>query len=265
MPEILEVELYRSFAPKALGRCWPNLVVDARYGRGGTTPARLRAALVGHSFTVARRRGKLLLLDTDGGPTLGLRFGMTGGLVVDGSEALDRLRYGPGVFSDKWVRVRITFEDGGQLLLHDPRRFGSIEIAPDESRLGPDALTVSQRDLRAALAIPPGRAAAAVAPLKARLMDQERLAGVGNLLADEILWRAGLAPGRRTPLDEEEFRRLHKELRATLRQLGRRGGSHMGDLMEERHDGARCPRDGTELRREVVGGRTTYWCPAHQH
>ena len=157
MPEILEVELYRSFAEKALGRriarAW---MVDSRYGRGGTTPARLRAALVGRSFTAARRRGKLLLLDTDGGPTLGLRFGMTGGLVVDGNEALDRLRYGPGVFNDKWVRVRITFDDGGQLLLHDPRRFGSLEIAPDEGRLGPDALTVSQRELRAALAIGPG-------------------------------------------------------------------------------------------------------------
>jgi formamidopyrimidine-DNA glycosylase len=265
VPEILEVELYRTLAEQALGRriarAW---MVDSRYGRGVTTPGRLRAALVGRSFIAARRRGKLLLLDTDGGPTVGLRFGMTGGLVVDGNEALDRLQYGPGVFNDKWVRVRITFEDGGQLLLHDPRRFGSIELAPDESRLGPDALTVSQRDLRAALAIRPGHAATA-APLKARLMDQERLAGVGNLLADEILWRADLAPGRRTPLDDEEFKRLHKVLRATLRQLGRRGGSHMGELMEVRQDGGRCPRDGTELRREVVGGRTTYWCPTHQH
>jgi formamidopyrimidine-DNA glycosylase len=265
VPEILEVELYRTFAEKALGRLITRAwMVDARYGRGGTTPGRLRAALVGHSFTAARRRGKLLLLDTGGGPTLGVRFGMTGGLVVDGSEALDRLRYGPGVFNDKWVRVRITFEDGGELLLHDPRRFGSVELAPDVDRLGPDALTVSQRDLRAALAIRTGRGTTA-APLKARLMDQERLAGVGNLLADEILWRADLAPGRRTPLDDEEFRRLHKELRATLRQLSRRGGSHMGELMEERHDGGRCPRDGAELRREVVGGRTTYWCPMHQH
>ena len=65
-------------------------------------------------------------------------------------------------------------------------------------------------------------------------MDQERLAGVGNLLADEILYRAGLAPGRRTPLTDDELRVLHKELRATLRQLGRRGGSHMGELMEGR-------------------------------
>ena len=141
MPEILEVELYRTLAEHALGRPIARAqMVDSRYGRGGTTPGRLRAALVGHSFTAARRRGKLLLLDTDDGPTLGLRFGMTGGLVVDGVQALDRLRYGPGVFEEKWVRARITFADGGQLLMHDPRRFGSLELAPDEYRLGPDAL-----------------------------------------------------------------------------------------------------------------------------
>jgi formamidopyrimidine-DNA glycosylase len=265
VPEILEVELYRASAEAALDRpitrAW---MVDSRYGRGGTTPARLRAALVGRSFSAARRIGKLLLLDTVGGPTLGLRFGMTGGLVVDGNEALDRLRYGPGVFNEKWVRARFTFDDGGDLLMHDPRRFGSLELAPDESRLGPDALTVSLGELATALAIAPGRSGVA-APLKARFMDQERLAGVGNLLADEILYRAGLAPGRRTPLTDAELRELHKQLRSTLRQLGRRGGSHMGDLMEGREVGARCPLDGMELRRETVGGRTTYWCPEHQH
>jgi formamidopyrimidine-DNA glycosylase len=264
VPEILEVERYRAFAERALGRPVARVwMVDSRYGRGGTTVPRLRAALVGRSFTGARRRGKLMLLDTGGGPTLGLRFGMTGGLVVDGREALDRLRYGPGVFDEKWVRARVTFADGGDLQLHDPRRFGSLEIAPDESRLGPDALGASVRDLRSALAVGPAHHGA-VAPLKARLMDQERLAGVGNLLADEILWRAGLAPGRRTPIDDSELRTLHAAMRSTLRQLARRGGSHTGDLMEERHAEGRCPLDGAELRREVVGGRTTYWCPQHQ-
>jgi formamidopyrimidine-DNA glycosylase len=184
--------------------------------------------------------------------------------VVDGHEALDRLQYGPGVFNDKWVRARFTFEDGGHMLVHDPRRFGSLELAPDEGRLGPDGLTLTLGQLRTALAIGPGREGTA-APLKARLMDQERLAGVGNLLADEILWRAGLDPSRRTPLTDQELRVLHKELRATLRQLGRRGGSHMGELMEQRGADGRCPTDGTELRRETVGGRTTYWCPVHQH
>ena len=264
MPEILEVERYRVLAEKALHRPLAKVwMVDARYGRGGTTPARLRAALAGHLFTQARRRGKLMLLDTDGGPTLGVRFGMTGGLVVDGQQALDRLRYGPGVFDDKWVRARVQFIDGGLLQLHDPRRFGSLELAPDEDRLGPDALTATLADVHTAL----GRSlrAGPVAPLKARLMDQERLAGVGNLLADEILWRAGFDPGRRTPLDDEELRSLHKALRATLRLLDRRGGSHTGDLMEERQPGGHCPRDGAELLYAQVGGRTTYWCPQHQH
>jgi formamidopyrimidine-DNA glycosylase len=264
VPEILEVELYRQLAEKALGRPIVKVwMVDARYGRGGTSPRRLSQALVGHSFVAARRRGKLMLLDTDDGPTLGIRFGMTGGLVVDGAEALDRLLYGPGVFDEKWVRARVTFADGGHLSLHDPRRFGSLELAPDEDRLGPDALTVSVPQLRQALAVPPGRASAA--PLKARLLDQQRLAGVGNLLADEMLWRADLDPGRRTPLTDGELRALHKALRSTLRKLGRRGGSHMGELMEERHSGGRCPRDGAALRRGTVGGRTTYWCPQHQH
>jgi formamidopyrimidine-DNA glycosylase len=264
MPEILEVERYRAFAERALERPITKVwMVDARYGRGGTTPARLRAALVGRSFTAARRRGKLMLLDTDG-PTLGVRFGMTGGLAIDGEEALDRLLYGPGVFGEQWVRARIFFEDGGFLLFHDPRRFGSLELAPDESKLGPDALTVTRAELAAALRIPPGRTAPA-APLKARLMDQDRLAGIGNLLADEILWRAALDPRRRDALDDEELKNLHKTLRATLRELGREGGSHMGDLQDERHSGGRCPLDGTELSVATVGGRTTYWCPKHQH
>ena len=101
-----------------------------------------------------------MLLDTGGGPTLGVRFGMTGGLVVDGIQALDRLRYGPGVFDEKWVRARIAFADGGDMVLHDPRRFGSLELAPEEDRLGPDALRVTRKELEAALFVPPGRAAA---------------------------------------------------------------------------------------------------------
>lgn len=264
MPEILEVERYRILAEKALHRPMAKVwMVDARYGRGGTTPQRLRTALAGHQFTEARRRGKLMLLDTDGGPTLGVRFGMTGGLVVDGQQALDRLRYGPGVFDDKWVRARVQFIDGGVLQLHDPRRFGSLELAPDEDRLGPDALTATLADVRTALGT--STRAGLVAPLKARLMDQERLAGVGNLLADEILWRAGLSPLRPAgSLDPAETRRLAGVVRRTVALLGLRGGSHTGDLMPERRPGGRCPTDGTELVRGVVGGRTTWWCPLHQ-
>jgi formamidopyrimidine-DNA glycosylase len=264
MPEILEVELYRQTAERALGRTITSAkVVDGRYCRGATTPRLLKSALVGQRFNEARRIGKLLLLDSDG-PTLGLRFGMTGGLVVDGYEALDRLVYGPGRFDAKWVRFELGFEDGSELLLHDPRRFGSVELSPDESLLGPDALTVTLPQLRAALSLGTTQTRGKAAPLKARLLDQHRLAGVGNLLADESLWRAGLSPERRDALTDDELKVLHRHLRATLRQLGTRGGSHMGNLMDERHPGGRCPKDGTALVTAQVGGRTSWWCPLHQ-
>ena len=96
-------------------------------------------------------------------------------------------------------------------------------------------------------------------------MDQRRVAGLGNLLADEILWRARLDPARESgALTTGERRRLHGQLRATVAQLEARGGSHMGDLQIARVRGGRCPKDGAELSRRTVGGRTTYSCPVHQ-
>jgi formamidopyrimidine-DNA glycosylase len=277
VPEMLEVEFYRRQATEVLGRPITSVVVpDSHVLRAPTTTAGLRRALVGRCFTAARRRGKLLLLDTNGpggtgpgmtspgadGPTLGVRFGMTGSLVVDDRLAIDRLLYSAGEYGERWVRFRVGFADGGELALHDPRRFGRVALDPDEGVLGPDAATVTVAGLRAALA---SRPLGVGPPLKARLQDQGRLAGVGNLLADEILWRASLSPSRPSgSLTDAELRRLHRHLRATVDQLLDRGGSHMGDLMAERRAGGRCPRDGTELVRSTVGGRTTWWCPAHQ-
>jgi formamidopyrimidine-DNA glycosylase len=107
--------------------------------------------------------------------------------------------------------------------------------------------------------------AASRAPLKAVLLDQARVAGIGNLLADEILWRAGLDPRRAArSLDPAEVRALARTIRATVGTLTRRGGSHTGDLGPERTPGGHCPRDGTALERATVGGRTTWWCPVHQ-
>ncbi|HSL56733.1 MAG TPA: hypothetical protein VK866_02720, partial [Acidimicrobiales bacterium] len=103
------------------------------------------------------------------------------------------------------------------------------------------------------------------APLKARLLDQARVAGLGNLLVDETLWRAGLDPARRAGgLGDAERRRLLRAIRVVLDELGRRGGSHTGDLMAARVRGGSCPRDGAPLDRRTIGGRTTYSCPRHQ-
>jgi formamidopyrimidine-DNA glycosylase len=96
-------------------------------------------------------------------------------------------------------------------------------------------------------------------------MDQSVVAGVGNLLADEILWRARLDPRRPAgKLSTEELDRLRREVRAATRSAIRRGGAHTGDVIAERHRGGHCPRCGTELTRATVGGRTTFWCPVEQ-
>jgi formamidopyrimidine-DNA glycosylase len=152
----------------------------------------------------------------------------------------------------------VAFSDGGHLGVSDPRRLGGVELDPAESRLGYDAAEVTRGQLARALST-------SRAPLKARIMDQGHLAGVGNLIADEVLWQAGLSPLRpASSLVPTELRRLHRHLRAALIYMGARGGSHTGDLMPQRVPGGICPRDGQPLRRDKVGGRTTWWCPAHQ-
>ena len=255
MPELPEVEAYRRLAERALGRRIVTVdAPDAWYLKAGASPA----ALVGRRFTAARRIGKLLLLDTDGGPTLGLRFGMTGRLLVDGTAGVDSLLYSSNRALEAWDRFAVRFEDGGDLRMRDPRRLGGVLLDPDEAVLGPDAVTLTVAQLRTVLA-------GSSAPLKARLMDQGRLAGIGNLLADEALWRAGLAPTRAAgSLSAAEVRRLHRHLVGTVADLMGRGGSHTGDLMGERMPGGVCPKDGTPLRRDTVGGRTSWWCPAPQ-
>jgi formamidopyrimidine-DNA glycosylase len=261
VPEILEIEYYRKLAVGALDREIAAVKVPDPHCLVADLSARdLGRILKGASFRTARRRGKLLMLDT-AETTLAIRFGMTGSLALDGKKAIEKLRYAPKENSDRWLRFVVSFKDGGALNLHDQRRFGRVSLNPDLDELGPDALSVTKGQLVAALA-----ARGAGPPLKARLQDQAHLAGLGNLLVDEILWRASLSPLRgSTSLDPTETARLHRQVRAVLDQLMTRGGSHLGDLMEERHPGGRCPKDGAELLRQQVGGRTTYWCPEHQH
>lgn len=258
MPELVEIEAYRRLAERVVGRTIASVETpDAWYIKDGNSPRTLTRALKSHSITGTRRIGKLLMLDTDG-PTIGLRFGMTGRLVVDGIDGVDELIYSSRRKNPAWDRFALRFTDGTRLSVNDPRRLGGVGLDPREAHMGPDANDVTLAQLRAAMQ--------SDAPLKARLMTQTRLAGVGNLTADEVLWRAGLAPQRLSrSVTDDELRMLHRHLRATLRDLDRRGGSHTGDLIAHRNPGGRCPRDGAELRRATVGGRTTWWCPEHQH
>ena len=258
MPEILEVEKYRRAADTVVGRTVDHVhAPDDWYTKGETSPDLLRSLLPGALITGTRRIGKLMLVDTDG-PVLGLRFGMTGRIIVDGHAPIEELMYGSHHDDPAWDRFGIGFRGGGALVIRDPRRLGGVEVDPDETRLGPDAASLTLGRLRGALA-------SSSAPLKGRLLDQSRIAGLGNLLVDETLWRARLAPERPAgSLDDRELGQLLRAVRRTLAVLEERGGSHTGDLQPARIRGGSCPRDGAELCRGQVGGRTTYWCPVHQ-
>jgi formamidopyrimidine-DNA glycosylase len=212
------------------------------------TPGEIADALVGRELISAHRRGKAMWVQTsDDGPVLGLHLGMAGRIVVD-EEPSPR----------GWDRFVLHFEDGGSLALRDKRRLGRARLEPDLDALGPDAAEIPRADFRARV----GRGSA---PLKARLMDQGVVAGIGNLLADEILWRARLDPRRPAgELSVEDLDRLRREVRAAMRSAVRRGGAHTGDVIAERRRGGHCPRCGAEMARATVGGRTTFWCPIEQ-
>ncbi|MBU6216270.1 MAG: formamidopyrimidine-DNA glycosylase [Acidobacteria bacterium] len=261
MPELLEVEAYRRAAARLAGRTVLGVdLPDGRYLRG-VEPEVLRASVTGRSVVGVRRHGKLLIVDLGGpdarGPSLGLHFGMTGRLLVDGDAAIDGLRYGPAGNRAAWVRFGLRTAPAGGLEVIDPRRLGSVRLDPDPADLGPDAATLSTAQLSAAL--DSGR------PLKAVLLDQGAVAGLGNLLVDESLWRARIRPDRvARALDPSERRRLARTIRSTVSDLGRRGGSDTGDLQEPRDARGTCPRCGAPLSRATVAGRTTFWCPAEQ-
>ena len=256
MPELLEVEVYRRLADRAVGRTIEAVeATDSWFLKGGITPAQVIGAVQGATIGATGRLGKLLTVDLgDARPVLGLRFGMTGRLVLDGEAPISQLEYSSGRDDPAWDRFALRFDDGARLRLSDPRRLGGVELDPDLSALGPDAWSVTLRELTDALA-------GSSAPLKARLLDQRRIAGLGNLLVDETLWRARLDPARPAgSLTAVELRRLHRRIISTVGDLFDRGGSHRGDLQAERSRGGHCPRCGAPLLRRTVGGRTTYSC-----
>jgi formamidopyrimidine-DNA glycosylase len=264
LPELIEVESARQLIEaRALDRAVESVYApDPWFLKRGLTPELVTAVLPGLRLVNARRRGKLLLVDTASpdstGPVVALHLGMSGRVLVDDEAAGDPLLYASNAENPAWHRFGLRFADGGSLFLRDPRRLGAVELDPDETRLGPDALELRLRELRRIVS-------RSRAPLKAVLMDQGRIAGLGNLLVDEILWRAGLDPARPADtLDPGEQAALHRAILTTLRVLLRRGGSHTGDLMVQRVPGGYCPRDGTPLERRRIGGRTTYSCPLHQ-
>lgn len=265
MPELPDVEGFRRVAAEAADgtRAGPVRVRDPQVIRG-LRPATFARWVRGRYVKAPRRHGKWLLLPTagtthdEGGfPVVLLHFGMTGMLVWSPAD------------EPRHAHDRVTFEFAhGQLRYRDMRKLKGIHLARKQSELdavlgdlGPDAYRVSVTELR-------DRLAGTRRQLKSAMMDQSRIAGLGNLCVDEILWRARIHPARRsTDVDDVGWQTLHQRMRVMLRQAARAGRvpDHRSWLTGHRDepDGV-CPRCSTALARGQVAGRTTVWCPACQ-
>jgi formamidopyrimidine-DNA glycosylase len=265
MPELPEVETARRLiAGEALHRRIADVDDSDTFVCRPHSPGELRAALTGRMLTAARRRGKTMWCETsEDGPDLGIHLGMGGRIVVTSQDG--QVAWGGEPFrrdaqppKAEWDRFTLSFTDGGSLALFDKRRLGRVRLNPAIDALGPDAAEVTPAEFRDLIT----RGSVAV---KARLLDQSVIAGVGNLLADEILWQAKVSPAARTnSLRRQDADRLYRALESALRSAMARGGVHTGDVIAARQPGGTCPRCGAEMRHGTVGGRSTWWCSREQ-
>ena len=272
MPELPEVEnARRLIADQALGRRIVAVDDADTFVCRPHSPGELGDALTGRMLTAAHRRGKAMWCETSEllggppgpGPDLGIHLGMSGRIVVtspDGEEAEGGDPPGRDAQPRKaeWDRFTLEFADGGRLALFDKRRLGCIQLNPDIGALGPDAGQVTRAEFRALIT-------KGTTTVKARLLDQSKIAGVGNLLADEIAWQAKVPPAMPVSrLRRADVDRLYRALRSVLASAMANGGAHTGDIIAARRPGGTCPRDGAEMRHGTVGGRSTWWCSREQ-
>jgi formamidopyrimidine-DNA glycosylase len=273
MPELPEVETIRlALEPRVVGRTFERVeILDPRLVRP-FEPLAVAAELEGERVAALERRGKYLIVRFDSGRVLLIHLRMTGSLRHAGNG---------GLGEDPYRRAVVNLDDGSDVAYRDVRRFGTWHLLePDEvedylgRRLGgePLARTFTARRLGE-------RLASRRAPLKAALLDQRTVAGLGNIYVDEALWRAQLHPLREAgTLDDDELQRLTKAIRDALRTGIRNQGASLRDYSTP--DGARgraqerfrvygrtgepCLRCGTPVDKIRVGGRGTWYCPSCQ-
>jgi formamidopyrimidine-DNA glycosylase len=257
VPELPDVEGFRRTLQRhAAGRAVRSVEVADRPLLRNTTPQALGRAIAGRRLSRPDRHGKWIVAPV-GDVALLFHFGMTG--LLDWAE--------PGAERHRHDRLVLLFA-AGELRYRNMRRFGGVWLAHDEDErrevtgpLGPDAQDVGRDELERMLTKRRGG-------VKAALMDQHLIAGLGNLLADEILWRARVHPraSART-LTRPKRDAIYEALRETLRGSIRRGRvppvrGWLTGVRDERDP--RCPRCGARLRKGTVAGRTACWCPRCQ-
>jgi formamidopyrimidine-DNA glycosylase len=271
MPELPEVEtIRRQLEPEVVGRRIRRLsVLDERWTRPHD-PAGVERAVAGRRVEAVERRGKYLILRLEGDLALVMHLRMTGNIVVDRSTA-----------TPPYLRARIGLDDGSVVWFTDARRFGQgVVLEAGEvdaffaARLGIEPLS-PDLTAEALCRLTRGRRA----PLKSFLLAQGGIAGIGNIYADEALHRAELHPlSPAGSLRPEDCERLREGIVEALEEGLRNGGASVDDYRDARgergtmqeeflvhtKEGKPCPRCGGEIRRVVVAGRSTYFCPACQ-
>jgi formamidopyrimidine-DNA glycosylase len=287
MPELPEVEtVCRQLDSELAGLKIEALeVLDARWCRP-VTPARLEAAVAGSTIEGLGRRGKYLLLALNGARTLVMHLRMTGNLVlVEGESKLDpsegrRLYEGERSVSERHLRARFRLDDGRELWFTDPRRFGEAFLI-DDARLDQRFAKLGVEPLSDAFT-PEAlgeMAAGRTVPLKSFLLDQSGVAGVGNIYADEALFRARLHPLSPAGSMKPEHREALRDAVVAALEAGIDGGGasiddyrdgrgEKGTMQDEflvhTREGEPCPRCDGPIARIVVSGRSTYYCPSCQ-
>ncbi|HEY6150124.1 MAG TPA: bifunctional DNA-formamidopyrimidine glycosylase/DNA-(apurinic or apyrimidinic site) lyase [Gaiellaceae bacterium] len=277
MPELPEVETVRArLEPKLVGRRFERVeIFDSRLTRPDD-PAGVAAELEGERVAALDRRGKYLIVRFESGRVLLIHLRMTGQL-LHGQGNGSR----PPAEDDAHRRAVVRLDDGSDVIYRDVRRFGTWQLIEDEDlgpylaiRVGREPLARSFTTKRLAEALKGRRT-----PLKSALLDQRRLAGVGNIYADEALWRARLHPLRPAgELSAAEISALHRAIRAALKAgIARQGATlstyrtpdgNKGRMQEEfrvyGREGEPCERCGTPVEKIRTGGRGTWYCPSCQ-
>ena len=273
MPELPEVET----VARGLREVLPGRrVVSVRLGKTDfiDDPAALERDLPGGTFARIRRLGKYLLLDLEPRKTpaeessLLIHLGMTGQISVCPPETPVELH----------THVFLALDDGRELRYNDVRRFGRMALLGNGAHervlggLGVEPLEVSEAEFRT-------RIQARKARIKAVLLNQSVLRGIGNIYADESLWRAKIHPEKiGARLKDDELRRLYRAVQHILREAIRLRGSSISDYVDldggrgefqqkhraYQHDGKKCFRCSTIIRRIIVAGRSTHFCPQCQ-
>jgi formamidopyrimidine-DNA glycosylase len=274
MPELPEVEtVRRRLEPVLVGRAFERVEIrDPRLTRP-FDPAAVAAELEGERVVAFDRRGKYLIVRFESGRVLLIHLRMTGSLRHDDGRVPTP--------ADHHVRAVVRLDDGSDVAYRDVRRFGTwLTVEPGEldpylePRLGREPLAGSFTSKRLAEVLSGRRA-----PVKAVILDQRRLAGVGNIYADEALWRSGIHPQRPAgELSDEETRALHRGIRAALKAgIARQGatlrdyrtpdggsGSMQDEFKVYGREGEPCDRCGTPIEKIRAAGRGTWYCPACQ-